>query len=178
MPSVEYNSITFPSYEEYTMYLWLEEAKKHCIIESFEHQPPEYILSTAKSYKKLNTKLKTKIAYVDRELLKKHRYTADFKLVSNYALPFSKEFQNMGEIVVDTKGSFQQYDGARSFSINQKWMLEKFGIYVHQVIPQEFFQKTFVPERARYTPQQGKIKKCYIGTRLVREYFDLLEDQT
>ena len=172
--SREYNGITFPSDEEAFFYAWCEEAKKHCIIRDFEHQPESYLLSLSKSYRALNTKLKKKVAYVDRELLKAHKYTGDFMVKTNYPMPFKKLFQNDDMVLVDTKGTHQDHDGGRSFSINQKWLYQSYGIYVHKVVPEEFFQKTFVPELARYTEKRRDVKKCYRGTRLVRDYAGMI----
>ena len=174
MPKLEYNGITFPSEEEAHFYAWCEEAKKHCIVEWFEHQPESYTLSFKNAYKTNNTKLKKKVAYVEKELIKGHEYTADFMIVTDHPLPFKKLAYNNGIVVVDTKGSFQANDGARAFSMNQKWLYQRHGIYVHKVIPEEFFQKTFVPELARYTDVRRDVKKCYRGTRLVRDYADMI----
>lgn len=168
-----YKHMTFPSAEEMHMYQWLEEAQAHGIVRQFIHQPAPYVLSVAEKYD-FKKQLKTKVKTVEKSLLNKHIYTADFAIYTDHVMPLDKQFQNQGIIVIDVKGGFQQYDGQRSFSINQKWVYSKFGIYVHKVVPEEFFKRTFVPEGALYTPKTRNIKKCYRGVELVAEYAEIL----
>ena len=169
-----HNGIEFPSEEEMEFYFWCNEAEKLGIIDWFEHQPHPFTLSDPQKYKVLNTKLKKKVSYVDRELVKGHIYTPDFKLKTRHELPFKKLIQNIGTVYLDTKGKFNPNGGDRNFSINQKWVFKEHGIYIHKVVPEEFFRFTFVPANAKLTKITKKVKKKYLGCRSAKEYLKTL----
>jgi hypothetical protein len=162
--SLTYSGIVFDSKEEIEFYQWCEEAELNNLIESFEYQPKEFILSEKKT-QKVKKPLKTKVKWVDKHLLHPHIYTADFKIV-----PKDKSYDWLnkhlvvsvdGHFWIDVKGAFQLYDGARSFSINQKWIYDKFHVYINKVVPKKFFSLTFAPQNARFTPKTNKKRKIY-----------------
>ena len=170
----KYNSIIFDSFEEIAFYQWCEEAYTAGLIYNFVYHPPSYTLSTKQTYSK-QTQLKTKIRYDERELLKPHVYTADFmvfvdpkikmELFKNYKL-----FSTDGEILIDVKGSGAKADAKTIFSLNQKWLYDKFDVYVNKIIPDELFLKTWVPELCRYTEVKKDVKKKFRNTPTIKEY--------
>lgn len=152
------------------MYMWCVEALSLGIIESFEHQPSQFVLSEPRKYK-AEKGPKSK----ERELVKGHVYTADFRIETSAELPFKKRIQNIGTVYIDVKGSFNRFGGSREFSINQKWVLKDHGTYIHKVIPEEFFSFTFVPRDAMLTKKTKVIKRKYLGCRSAEEYLKTLE---
>lgn len=166
MAKVEYKGIILDSTEEKEFYMWCEEAVEHGVISGFIYQPPSFDLSAKKVYLGGNSKGKS----VNRELLKKHIYTPDFILVGCDTLPLKKKYQNSNTVYIDVKGGFQKHRGGQEFSVNQKWVYDKFTIYVHKVVPEEFFKATWVPEEAKWTPKRTKIQKKYIGVWNARDY--------
>ena len=57
------------------------------------------------------------------------------------------------------------YMAAREFSINQKWMLSKFGIYVYKIEIPKFFNLAWLPESLILTRKTKKISKRYSGIK-------------
>jgi len=161
-----YNGIEFDSPEEIEFYQWCEEAVENNIISSFVYHPNPYILSEQVTYTKTKV-LKTKIKEIKAELLKPHVYTPDFWVIG-VKRPIFKDSVFYYK-TIDVKGSFSRFNDDKSFSINQKWMYQKHGIYVEKIIPEKFFRETWVPQKARYTPA-GKLKKKYIGYKTINEY--------
>ena len=49
----------------------------------------------------------------------------------------------------------------------QKWVYDKFGVYVHKVVPVKFFDKFGVPAEAQFTPKTNKPRRIYYGKRLL-----------
>jgi len=167
-----YKGIEFDSFEEIGFYQWCEEAKEHNLIGLFIYHPPSYTLSTKQTYM-IPKQLKTKVRYDERELLKPHVFTLDFKIFSfsdRINKLFIKEYVTSGEIVIDVKGKGESADKKRIFTLNQKWLFEKFGVYANMVRADEFFQSTWIPEGYRYTPITGNIKKKFLNTPTISEY--------
>ena len=98
--------------------------------------------------------------------LNPHKYTADFVITPNDKYINWLNDQQLiesidGKYWIDIKGTFQKFDGARSFSINRKWMYDKFNIYINEITPKKFFPLTFVPKLAKITPKTNKPRKMY-----------------
>jgi hypothetical protein len=162
-----YKEIEFDSNEEIEFYMWCEEAKEAGIISDFKYHPHTYELCEKKTYT-IEKQLKTKVKTVERELLKPHVYTPDF-WVSGHTKGIFK-FENDFYKVIDVKGGFQQFHDSKVFSMNQKWMHEKHGIYVEKIVPEDFFKKTFCPEGARRTKVKGIPRKKYFYMTTVDEF--------
>lgn len=164
----------FKSQEELEFYHWLCEAKEYGFIENFAYEPKSYDLSPKQTIKVVK-KLKTKEKIVEKHLFHPHEYTPDFIFTIGEKWPLLKGKDKLVDsndgMVIDVKGTFQQHDGSRSFSINQKWVYEKYGIYVNKLIPKKFFKITWVPEKCRYTPKQGKLKSAYAKCETLLEKF-------
>lgn len=173
-----HNGIEFDSKEEVDFYCWLKEAEQYGIIKGFKYNHTHYVLSnkeTTTVYKKLKTKTKT----VEKHLFHEHVYTPDFWIFPAPKLDLFDHglitTHNPDEIIVDVKGTFQLNDGSRSFSINQKWMYSKYGIYVNKLIPEKFFQKTFCPLYCKHTPKTKKIRAKMKNVPTLEEKIILLK---
>lgn len=164
-PSLD--GIVFDSNEELEFYHWCLEAKKYKIISDFKYNCESYQLSpkqTTIEVKQLKTKTKT----IKKHLLYEHSYKPDFHLFKGERWSIIESSHNLwslhgynNEFVIDVKGTFQQNDGSRSFSINQKWMFNRYHIYVNKVIPEKFFQLTWVPEKCKLSPKRKKLREKY-----------------
>jgi hypothetical protein len=166
MPKIKYKGIMLDSTEEKEFYMWCEEAVEYGVILRFAYHPCTFELSKPEKYPGFNSKDKPAM----RSLVAKHGYTPDFLLEGVDKLPLKKKYRNSGFVYVDTKGSFQKNGGGTIFSINQKWVYQQYGVYVHKVMPEEFFSATWVPEAAKWTPKRTKIQKKYMGVGNVQDY--------
>lgn len=170
----------FDSDEERWFYYWCVELLEAGYIKEFIHQPQSFRLANevrhtiVKPMKRVEDKLLSKILLEDKV------YTPDFKIiwsgVNHFHLPKAtllqcsliKEFIS-GKIIsereklsdasyafvsyIEIKPDFDQNNMTREFKINQKWMYQKYGIYINLIIPTKknkpkinWFQQTFTPE--------------------------------
>ena len=174
-PKITYNEIKFDSKEELEFYWWCEEAKEHGIIKDFIYHDFNPIVLSEKTTYYVEKKLKTKTKVIEKTVFREHSYKHDFEIelfegVNN----IFKTIHNKRYAFIDVKGTFQQNDGQRSFSINQKWVYAKLGIYIEKIIPKEFFKKTWVPEKARYTPKTKKLRTTYAGYKTIDDYLEVI----
>jgi hypothetical protein len=184
-----YKGVEFDSREEIEFYMWLEEAFEHELITGSEYQPKSYCLSKKQTRMELK-QLKTKKKRVEKHLLHPHKYTADFRFGltrkgKEIALPFiyneviEEDYDELGKIyfrhynaVVDIKGSFNQHGGDREFSINQKWVFDKYGVYINKVVPEKLFKATWCPAEARLTEKTKQVKKKYEKCKTIQEFME------
>ncbi len=199
--------INFASKEERYFYWWLKELIDRKLVTSFIYQPKPFILfePISLSYQK---QLKTMFKTINVTLLQDHQYQADFMffwnpdilkikgkifiglkdalltsfkhipLIANY----SKK-KNCYYSIIDTKGTYNQHDAWRRFSIEQKWVYQNFGIYVQKIITHPhvtkkgkmtpmnaLFPNTFLPDRFLLTDESGKKRKINYSFILLGEY--------
>lgn len=164
------NSIEFDSGEEGEFYEWCEEAKEHGFLKSFEYHPPPFLLC-GRTSREVDLQLKTKTKKVEQFLFNPHEYTPDFLLVPTEKLEKLSHKMKItdGSYWVDVKGTFSMHNDQKSFSINQKWVYQKFGVVINKVVPKKFFPLTWVPESSRYTEKRRELKKCYLGCPTIKD---------
>ena len=194
-------SESFDSKEEYYFNLWLDELSRRGLVEYSKYHPKPFILSDTVhlSYQK---QLKTKIKDEQAHLFGSHEYQADWIIFWNERLkgifffdssipgrsptdfPFIvnwSENRRSFFSVIDVKGTFNQNDAYRRFSIEQKWVWQKFGIYVQKIIPMPtnkekpkpagaLFLTTFMPVRATLTDIKAIDKKLKYKYKLIDEF--------
>lgn len=184
--------MTYDSKEEEYFHWWLTELTQAGVIAQIKYHPKPFSLSTGTDLKFLEVmKRKTKERSVS--LLKGHEYQADFliywtkqaknRIFADYneilnesikKFPFIANYSEAKDTyfsVVDVKGTFNQNDAWRRFSIDQKWVFQKHGIYVQKIITHPAFNKkgkmipatalfpnTFIPRRFQ-TTDKGKLKR-------------------
>jgi len=140
------------SEEEYDFYYWLLELQKLGIVSEIRYEPESFVLSEKVTIPVIKT-LKTKTKISEKTLLRTHEYTPDFVFVLEHRLPVSVFIPDKGMIYVDTKGDFKgkfdRHDAKRRFSVDQKWMYQRYQIYVNKIVPKILFAKTFVPHASR-----------------------------
>lgn len=166
----------FDSQEEYHFYHWLMEAEKKELVSDILYQPYKLELSPRFSveYKK---QLKTKTKICDKFLFHPHSYTPDFCFNPFYGW-LDQYFINtayLGKITVwvDVKGTFNRFGDSKQFSINQKWVYDKYEIYIEKIVPEKLFKETWVPEIARLSPKRKQPVKKYIGCKTIDEFIKL-----
>jgi hypothetical protein len=161
---IVYNGLELDSTEELQFIYWLDEAKEAGLIEYYRYQPVVYNLFEDVIGK--NVKGKELI------IVKAHIYTPDFavkftdKFYKMYIpMNWFKVFKNIdikpNEMIIDIKGTFSRNGGDRVFSINQKWVYQKYGIYIHKIIPFNLFKLTWCPKLAKLTPKKQLIVEKY-----------------
>jgi len=196
----------YDSNEELWVSYYLDELKQAGFISEWKSQPQEYVLSEPVTYhwtQKLHTKTRKK----PYALLQGHKYTPDFAISWNSCarnvffntvedgvnlknVPF---FAHSGSnlSIIDVKPAFDMKNMTRLFTINQKWIMDKFGLYVQKIITSKetkhykpyyskkkyshstwtgLFPKTFAPERYFLTDKSGKPRKIRYDAIRLSEY--------
>lgn len=166
-------TLSVDSAEECDTLAWLTEACKLSVINDFSYQPPSFQLFDSVKYQDINNKPKT--------LFREHEYTPDWVLSFSPAkqLLLAKEFKVQYSelsnancsVFIDVKGIFAKNDGGRSFSINQKWIYDKFKIYIYKLIPKNFFEIFGVPEKCILTQKTKKPRKIFENFKKMTDIF-------
>lgn len=142
------DDIEFDSKEEIDFYKWAKELQAKGFISKFEYHPKSLELSE-RVVKTIEVKLKTKTKEKEKFLLNPHIYTADFILwINNSFANLNTGFEatpNTNQVWIDVKGTWNKYESDTKFSINQKWVFQKYGIFINKVIPKKLFKKSFAP---------------------------------
>lgn len=140
----------FDSKEEEWFSWWLDELEEKGYIHSYGRATSYTLFEPDKRHK-----------------MRGHEYTPDFFVtwengaINALRLPFIYEL-----CIIEVKPSFDAHNMTRLFKLNQKWVYQKYGIYVELVIPEKLFKSTFAPKRFRYTDSgKGlrKLKESYLN---------------
>lgn len=131
------------SAEEQMFSAWANEAVDHGLVRHYVKQPNPFDL-TPPQFTFIDKQLKTKVKQVKRSVCRAHIYTADFclMLTDEGISRFRGIFQNThllgfpdGFLWIDTKGGFMDRGKRGEFSINQKLVYDKYGVWVSKVVP-------------------------------------------
>jgi hypothetical protein len=183
----------FDSIEEWEFGQWCEEAKWLGILTGYKHHPDPFKLSERVSIQ-VEKQLKTKTKMEEVFLLHPHEYTCDYKIIvdpekwNKANLPKDPKLVVTTEtlappfglgvgsgLYVDVKGSFSPYHDAKQFSINRKWVWEKYQVLIQEIVPEEWFKKTWVPAVALVTWKTGKPRDKYRGRPTKETVLELLK---
>ena len=149
----------------------------------------------------MQNKKKTKQVKKSVTLLQEHEYRADFlfywderlkhKMYADYNEILNKSIKKYPFVVnhsaekdiyfsvVDVKGTYNQNDAWRRFSIDQKWVFQNFGIYIQKIIPapdskgypkSALFSSVFMPKRYQITDKSGKKRKLSFKPILIDQW--------
>jgi len=189
-PKLEYNGVKVDSQEEMWFMMWLIEAAKWNLVESYFYHPEPFLLSSA-----------------NKELhLSKITYQPDFKIIFTrvQAIRFERKFPGVLyfdyvreyqkwdglTVFVDVKGTFARMGNvsASTFRIKQSWIMQKDGIFINKLCPANtmmkdkskpgqtkikelgYFAKTWVPlECAFGVRNPHEIRTCFKGAKLADE---------
>ena len=172
--------LEFDSQEEYLFSLWLESVSEY--VERAVYHPEPYTL------------------FDGMMGLQKHKYTADWLILwkenavgvlyvdSREKVPRKRSQSAVvpfigAASVVDIKGGFvgRNNSSGITFPLNQKWMMDKFGIYVNKTVisfdKKGLFYRTFVPENVKESSKYVRtgLTKFKYETRTFDEYLKLIK---
>lgn len=184
--SEEYKSKEEEYFSWYIIELW-----KKTFIDKWSYESGSYPLSDVVRQSKV-IKLKTKCKIGISELLKGHVYTPDFtiewnnkawsifikpifinniKFASKWStIPFVLPPKNLSRSCIEVKPQFSKFNSEREFKINQKWVYDKYGVYVQMVTPQLLFKNTFTPERYLLTDSGRPGRRIGFKIRSLEEF--------
>jgi hypothetical protein len=117
------------------------EQKEFKLLNSSEYTPDFEIIWTIEGIKKFLFQLSENVLQLKREIAKKQGAIVD----PTKALFFSGEFNST---IVEIKPAFDQQNMERLFKNNQKFIWDKYKIFVNLVEPVALFKKTFMPAKA------------------------------
>jgi len=177
------------SSEEMYFILWLNELSETGYIHHYDYENVTFYLSQKRNMT-YTKQLKTKIKYIEKELIKGHSYSPDFDIEWNKkakgiffedALDMIKNknvplfAMNSGlTTFVEIKPVFDRLNMTREFIVNQKWVLRQDDRYINLVKPMtggnSLFAKTFTPRRFIYTDVSMVKRKITFKTRTLEEY--------
>ena len=160
------------SNEEKFFSYWLEELKESGINIDWRYEPDSFILSEKITFPYQKTMKSGKSKIIEKHLLNPHVYTPDFMIIDKSQILKDLFHSNSEFIWIDTKGTWANRGATQEFSINQKWIYQKHGIYVNKVIPEKLFFKTFAPKKVRITPvtkKPTKFTKCKTVHEFLKE---------
>ena len=166
--------LSVDSQEEIDTLSWLTECKQLGIINDFSYQPDAFTLSDPVKYQDVNNKSRT--------LFQEHKYTADwvleftpgkFKdLAKEFKVPFDQLSCQNYKVYLDSKGTFNKTE--RSFGYNQKWLYQRFKVYVYKLVPKKFFAKFGLPVACQLTQKTKKPRTMFKGFLSIKEIFKTL----
>ena len=197
------NAGTYESKEELWISYYLDELLKVGFILDWKYQPRTYTLSKPLSYAWIK-KLPTKNKFQSSNILQGHEYTPDFMIIWNESARnlFFNSIEDKINLkgvnfiahsgnnlsVIDVKPQFDMQNMTRLFIINQKWMMDKYGLYIQKIIPIKetkhkqksstwsgIFPKTFTPERYFFTDISMKSRKINYKAIRLNDYLELMK---
>lgn len=162
-------TLSVDSQEEVDFVNWLCEAHSLSAVGDFQYQPPSFELFGNTKYVDVYGK--------ERTLFQEHRYSCDFlvafdpnaqkELAKELKVPYSQLSCAEVSAYVDTKGLFNR--NSRSFSTDRKWVWEKYGVYVAEIVPVKFFRNFGVPLRSFFSKKTKKARKMFAGMKSITE---------
>ena len=191
-----YNGIAVDSQEEVMMIMWLEELIEAGYAERLERAETYSLSERLEREYAVEQQLKTKSKIVTKReiLLEDHVYTPEFRVkwsqkamrvfidyvyspykVNKSLLRFSTKGGELTTIV-EVKPNFDQNNMTRLFKINQKWMWQRYGLFVNLVQPHKLFEETFTP-KAWLVNSSGKKRVIHWEVRTLEEYVNSLNNQ-
>lgn len=165
----EYNDIKFDSQEELDFVYFLEDLGV-----PYVYQPPPLILAEPVK-ETITVKLKTKEKKKETTILQGCSYTADFVIKNSDIDKQLADKLNLKESSdsnywIDIKANYIANNDDVKFSVIRKWVYQKHNIYINKVQPSTLFQRTFCPDRCRFTTKTHKEKKCYQPCDTLEEF--------
>ncbi|HPS30187.1 MAG TPA: hypothetical protein PLZ43_08025 [bacterium] len=168
----------FKSDEELYFSWWLDELKEKGIVFRWYYENKEFILAD-------------KAFFDSKTLLQEHGYTPDFTIcwTPDYRparIPIKLSDRLALVSLVDVKGGYSNNFNDMRFPLNQKWMYQKFGLYVNKIIPVSgfrinskkekvlkkcLFSETFTPKKYMLTPT-GKERTIHWKVRTIDQFLE------
>lgn len=153
----------YDSKEELYFHWYVEELIQAELVNSYILQPDSFVLFNELKGNFIK-RLKTKVKYQAKRFIGEHVYTPDGLiqwnksaiekgvcqiLTDEYKLDKKIPFICNSDLktYIEIKPIFDYHNMTRAFTINQKWVYDKHGIYVQLVKPDTIFKSTFTPKR-------------------------------
>jgi hypothetical protein len=167
------------SNEEWYAFAFVCELHRLGLIKDFIYQPESFPLTPRMDYTPASLGGKPK---KPKFLFRPHVYTADFmftayldggllgyfergfKILADSVRTDPDTGRPVADVWIDVKGTWMH--GAESFSINQKMVFDKHGVYINKTVPKEMFAKLGVPKMAVRTPT-GKTSKVFGNMKFI-----------
>ena len=179
------NRESVKSDEEWSFILWLQEATKHGLVESWEYEPRSFVLFEKQTYIE-TVEMKTKVKEVERVLHQPESYTPDFEIKLTplgagklYEVFKPSMLSGMADytVWVDVKGAYNPNDQPRYFSSTRKAMYYVHGIWVTKIIPfasakKGLFVETFAPESFRWMKNGKQLNRIGRSCRSCVEFLN------
>lgn len=177
--------VKFDSKNEQMFWWWLEEAEDAGLIHIGMRceKGVDTLMVIPPKTKTYEVQLKTKVKQVRKSLLRKLSYTPDFEFMVDKGGLIDREIFKEGKftgkyvsVMVDVKSSIGNNYGnnqtAVTFPIIQKVLYHLHGIYIHKVIVEKLFKKTWCPAKAYWMKARKKPTKTKLGKqcKLIDEY--------
>lgn len=169
--------ITYNSNEELYFSWYLDDLVEAGFIINWSKEVP-FTLSETIKYNAVK-KQKKKEVTIEKTLLREHIYTLDFQINwSKSAVDLFKGrngepfWDNDTISYIEIKPIFERNNMIRLFGINQKWMHDKYGIYVQKIVPQKLFKESFTPSRFLLTDKGGQARKINWEIRTLEQFID------
>jgi hypothetical protein len=157
--------------EEWHFILWIYEAVKHGLVDSWQYEPESFVLFDKRTFTEA-VQMKSKVKIVEKHLHAEEKYTPDFilRLSDTGKKRFFAAFKPSllanptADLHIDVKGAYNPFQhDQRYFSIVRKAVFARYGIWVAKVIPfhgserspKGLFYETFAPAALR-TMKNGK----------------------
>ena len=165
------DGIEFDSKEELDFYLFCKEGVEAGFIKYFYYHEDVFELSPALT-ETIQKQLKTKVKEVSHTIFRPHTYKPDFMirvLPEFNALPHGLRGGASKLIYfIDVKPAFErEHSKAEVFKVNQKWVYDKYKVFINKVIPQEFFKLTWAPSVKHKISGQPLIR--YAGCKTIKD---------
>lgn len=170
------------SNEELFFWWWCEELQDKGYILKHVREPKSFVLSDTVKYLHIKKNKPT-----ESTLLREHHYTPDSGIIwTNKAIGIFTEVtetlvskllisDSTNTCYVEVKPSYDQNNMTRLFTINQKWIYQKYDIYINKVIPEKLFEQTFTPTRFLFTNKSKQKRKIKFKVRTLQEYLSTFE---
>ena len=180
----------FDSDEEKYMSWYLDELKKAGYINSFIFHPEAYVLSDSFFYEYDKCLKIKKKKIIVQEFVEEHIYSADFLVIWNECargiffntfddrinvkkIPFVANNNDAPYSVIEVKADFSKYNMIRVFSLNQRWVMQRFGVYVQKAIVSNktgIFKTTFTPNKFLLCDKIVKLRKLHYKPRTLAKF--------
>jgi hypothetical protein len=185
----------YNSNEELYFSWYLEDLIKYNIVTRYMYESNSFLLSPAKKYT-YNKRLVTKLKSVELHLMDEHIYTPDFLVEWNedYNGIFYRDIDGLNYTTkppffcmrskkngkaytfFEVKADFDRNNMTRLFKINQKWLYDKYKLYITLISIPDLFKKTFIPERYFFTDSARQPRKINFGIKTFDEYYKWLKE--
>ena len=179
----------FKSDEEKYFAWYLDELSKVEIVKRWMYESHTFTLSKSKTYPILR-QLKTKARIDQLSLMDEHVYTPDFliewnenalnkfvRIIQDETCPVKCPFfavrgkqDNKLYTFIEIKPNFDQHGMERLFRINQKWMYDKYDLFIQLIKPLKLFERTFTPERFLKCDKVDRLRKIDFKIKSLNEY--------